>query len=212
MAESRRRVVTEQEVRQAARSGQKVLDHGGAIVTPAARDAAAALGVSLGPTPTPTLPAPQPAIPGPAAIVVGADHGGVALKDSVLEHLRKAGREVTDVGTFGTAAVDYPDFAAAVAHAVASGKAQVGIMIDGAGIGSCMAANKVPGVRAAACHDVTTATNAREHNHANVLTLGAGLLGTRLALEVVDTFLRTPFGGGRHQPRVDKIDALDRRT
>jgi ribose 5-phosphate isomerase B len=85
----------------------------------------------------------------------------------------------------------------------------VGIMIDGAGIGSCMAANKVPGVRAAMCHDVTTANNAREHNNANLLTLGGSLLGTRLALEIVDTFLRTPFAGGRHEARVGKIDALD---
>ena len=211
MATFRRRVLTEQEVRRAAKAGQRSLDPGGAIVTPAARDAAASLGVSLDRTPSPSASPPPAPVPGPTAIVVGADHGGVALKDSVLEHLRSEGHEVSDVGTFGTAAVDYPDFAAAVAHAVAGGKARIGIMIDGAGIGSCMAANKVPGVRAAACHDITTATNAREHNHANVLTLGAGLLGTRLALEVVDTFLRTPFGGGRHQPRVEKIDALDQR-
>ena len=99
----------------------------------------------------------------------------------------------------------------AVAREVASKKATFGIMIDGAGIGSCMAANKVAGIRAAMCHDVTTAGNAREHNGANVLTLGGGLLGTRLALAVVDTFLSTPFAGGRHAKRVEKIDALDRR-
>jgi ribose 5-phosphate isomerase B len=85
-------------------------------------------------------------------------------------------------------------------------------MVDGAGIGSCMVANKVPGVRAAMCYDVTTATNAREHNNANVLALGGGLTGPRLALAIVDTFLTTPFGGGRHQRRVDKIDALDRKA
>ena len=107
--------------------------------------------------------------------------------------------------------MDYPDFAVAVARAVASKKATFGIMVDGAGIGSCMAANKVAGVRAAMCHDVTTAINAREHNGANVLTLGGGLLGTRLALAVVDTFLSTPFAGGRHAKRVEKIDALDKR-
>ena len=103
------------------------------------------------------------------------------------------------------------DLTILIATAVASKQAAVGIMIDGAGIGSCMAANKVAGVRAAMCHDVTTAINAREHNGANVLTLGGGLLGTRLALVIVDTFLATPFAGGRHAKRVEKIDALDRR-
>jgi ribose 5-phosphate isomerase B len=105
--------------------------------------------------------------------------------------------------------VDYPDFAVAVARAVAGGSARFGIVVDGAGIGSCMAANKVPGVRAALCYDLTTAQNAREHNDANVLTLGGTLLGTRLALEIVRAFLATPFGGGRHAPRVAKINRLD---
>lgn len=116
---------------------------------------------------------------------------------------------MTDHGTSGTGVVDYPDYAVAVARAVASGAAQIGIMVDGAGIGSCMAANKVPGVRAAMCYDVTTAQNAREHNNANVLTLGGGLIGTRLGLAIVDAFLATDFGGGRHASRVAKIDALD---
>jgi len=142
-------------------------------------------------------------------VAIGADHGGVAMKDSLLAFLRQRGADVHDVGTFGTEAVDYPDFAAAVAHAVASGAADVGIMIDGAGIGSCMAANKVAGVRAAMCYDVTTAANAREHNHANMLTLGGTLIGARLAQEITRTFLDTPYGGGRHQGRVDKITALE---
>ncbi|HEX8850793.1 MAG TPA: ribose 5-phosphate isomerase B [Gemmatimonadaceae bacterium] len=144
-------------------------------------------------------------------VAVGADHGGVAMKNAVAEHLRAAGYPVTDLGTNSSDPVDYPDFAVAVARAVASKQAAVGIMVDGAGIGSCMAANKVPGVRAAMCYDVTTAANAREHNGANMLTLGGGLLGTRLALAIVDTFLGTSFGGGRHAKRVEKIDALDRR-
>ena len=133
------------------------------------------------------------------------------MKNAIAEHLRAGGFPITDLGTNSTDAVDYPDFAVAVARAVASKQAVFGIMVDGAGIGSCMAANKVSGVRAAMCHDVTTASNAREHNGANVLTLGGGLLGTRLALAVVDTFLSTPFAGGRHAKRVEKIDALDRR-
>lgn len=144
-------------------------------------------------------------------VAIGADHGGVALKDTIAARLRELGHNVTDLGTVGTEAVDYPDFAVAVARAVAGRRADFGIMVDGAGIGSCMAANKVPGVRAAMCHDLTTATNAREHNDATVLTLGGGLLGPRLALAVVEAFLSTPFAGGRHAPRVAKIDSLDRR-
>ena len=116
-----------------------------------------------------------------------------------------------DFGTVTKDPVDYPDFAVAVAEAVASGRAAAGVMIDGAGIGSCMAANKVRGVRAAMCYDVTTAANAREHNNANMLTLGAGLIGNRLAITILETFLATPFAGGRHAKRVEKIDALDRR-
>ena len=132
------------------------------------------------------------------------------MKDAISARLRELGHEVIDVGTSGTQAVDYPDFAAAVARRVADAKADFGIMVDGAGIGSCMAANKIPGVRAAMCYDITTAINAREHNDARVLTLGGGLLGTRLALAIVEAFVATPFGGGRHAARVAKIDALDR--
>ena len=235
-------LVTEREIRRAAREGKKNLDVTGAVVTPSARDLAGALGVLLAgdarsgrgerqargappkrqaatappparnPSPAPaTTPTPAPSPTPRPAIALGADHGGVAMKNAIAEHLRAAGFPVTDLGTNSTEAVDYPDFAVAVARAVASKKAAFGIMVDGAGIGSCMAANKVPGVRAAMCYDVTTAGNAREHNGANVLTLGGGLLGTRLALAVVDTFLSTPFAGGRHARRVEKIDALDRR-
>ena len=132
------------------------------------------------------------------------------MKDAIATRLRELGHDVTDVGTSGTQPVDYPDFAAAVARRVADRKADFGIMVDGAGIGSCMAANKVPGARAAMCYDVTTALNAREHNDATVLTLGGGLIGTRLALAIVETFLATPFGGGRHAARIAKIEALDR--
>ena len=131
------------------------------------------------------------------------------LWDAVLAFLREKGHSVTDVGTFGPDAVDYPDFAIAVARTVAEGRAAFGIMIDGAGIGSCMAANKVSGVRAAMCHDLTTAASAREHNNANVLTLGGALLGPRLALDIVAAFQQTPYAGGRHERRIQKIDALD---
>jgi ribose 5-phosphate isomerase B len=107
--------------------------------------------------------------------------------------------------------VDYPDFAYVVARLVADGRAWRGIIIDGAGIGSCMVANKVPGVRAAMCYDQASAVNSREHNNANVLTLGAGLIGPALARQIVETWLATEFGGGRHARRVEKIDQLDKR-
>ena len=143
-------------------------------------------------------------------VAIGADHGGVSMKTMIAERLRELGHAVLDFGTVTKDPVDYPDFAIAVARAVAEGRAAIGVVIDGAGIGSCMAANKVRGIRAAMCYDVTTAANAREHNNANVLTLGAGLIGARLATAILDTFLATPFAGGRHTVRVDKIDALDR--
>jgi len=123
----------------------------------------------------------------------------------------EAGYRVVDCGTHSSDAVDYPDFAYAVARLVADGRAWRGIVIDGAGIGSCMAANKVPGVRAAMCYDQATAVNSREHNDANVLTLGAGLIGPSLARQIVDTWLTTEFGGGRHARRVDKIDQIGKR-
>jgi ribose 5-phosphate isomerase B len=119
--------------------------------------------------------------------------------------------EVIDCGAHSKESVDYPDFAYAVAQLVANGRATWGIIIDGAGIGSCMAANKVPGVRAAMCYDQATAVNSREHNNANVLTLGAGLIGANLAQQIVTTWLATDFGGGRHARRVDKIDEIGRR-
>lgn len=202
-------------MRRAAQSGATTLDATDAVVTPSARDAARSLRVEL------VKKADAGASPGfgpstagsPAAtsliVAIGADHGGVGLKDVVGGRLREMGHTVKDLGTTGTSPVDYPDFAAAVAREVASGGAQLGIMVDGAGIGSCIAANKIRGVRAAMCYDITTAANAREHNNANVLTLGGGLIGPRLAIAIVETFIATPFAGGRHGPRVAKIDALD---
>ena len=286
---TRKRLITEGEVRRAGADGRTAIDVSDAVVTPSARDLAARLRISLGnagappggddargrgvsrpskregpetgrspsprakrerpetdrPPATPakrerTGPAPAAGPPskrerpeaGPAAgaggeaaatvptagsaapglaVAIGADHGGVALKGVIAKRLEELGHEVADVGTDGTDAVDYPDFAEKVARLVGERRAAFGIMIDGAGIGSCMAANKVAGVRAAMCYDVTTATNAREHNFANVLTLGAGLIGERLAVAIVETFLSTPTGAARHAARVAKIDALDKR-
>jgi ribose 5-phosphate isomerase B len=144
-------------------------------------------------------------------VALGADHGGFAMKESLKTFLEENAYQVIDCGTYSSDSVDYPDFARAVAEQVASGKAWRGIVIDGAGIGSCMAANKVPGVRAAMCYDHATASNAREHNNANTLTLGAGLIGLSLAKQIVLTFLKTEFGGGRHARRVDKIMEIERK-
>ena len=139
---------------------------------------------------------------GPKRIAIGADHGGFELKEQLLAHLASAGHRVDDVGTSSREAVDYPVFARAVAEAVSAGSADVGIMIDGAGIGSCMAANKVPGVRAAMAYDLSSARNSREHNDANVLTLGAGLIGASLAKQIVDAWLETECTEPRHLNRV----------
>lgn len=143
------------------------------------------------------------------AIAVGADHGGFRLKELIVFRLREQGHDVVDCGTDSAEAVDYPDFALAVAERVSQGECRWGIVIDGAGIGSSMVANKVPGVRAALCYDVSSARNSRQHNHANVLTLGAGLIGESLALQIVEAWLETPWGEGRHARRVDKIDDID---
>ena len=139
---------------------------------------------------------------GPKRIAIGADHGGFDLKSVLGAHLRQAGYQVDDVGTSSREAVDYPVFAQAVAEAVSQGRADLGIMIDGAGIGSCMAANKVPGVRAALAYDLSSARNSREHNNANLLTLGAGLIGAGLAQQIVDLWLSTECTEPRHLSRV----------
>jgi ribose 5-phosphate isomerase B len=143
-------------------------------------------------------------------VALGADHGGYPLKEKLKAYLAEQGYQVIDCGTNSEEAVDYPDFAWAVANLVREGKAWRGIIIDGAGIGSCMVANKVPGVRAALCYDHATAINSREHNNANVLTLGAKLISDSLARQIVNTWLTTLFGGGRHARRVDKIMAVEK--
>ena len=143
-------------------------------------------------------------------VAIGADHGGFEMKTALIAFLQELKYEVVDCGTHGKEAVDYPDFALAVAELVRRGKVWRGIMIDGAGIGSCMVANKVPGVRAAMAYDYASASNSREHNNANYLTLGAGLIGLNQAKLIVKTWLQTEFGGGRHQPRVDKITAVEK--
>lgn len=162
--------------------------------------------------PVSTNPAPaQPQASGRRVVAIGADHGGFELKEALKADLKALNFDVQDVGTNSKDAVDYPDFAHAVAQAVGSGKAWRGIMIDGAGIGSCIVANKVPGVRAGMAYDYSSAVNSREHNDTNVLTLGAGLIGVSLAKQIVKTWLTTEFAGGRHTPRVDKIKSVEKK-
>jgi ribose 5-phosphate isomerase B len=163
------------------------------------------------PAPSPSsAPAPGPAPSAARRVALGADHGGFELKE-ILERyvVEELGWQVHDVGTHSTDAVDYPDYAAAVAREVAAGRCALGIVVDAAGIGSTMAANKVAGVRCANCHDAATVLNAREHNDANVLALGARVVNRGLASRMVRLFLTTSFGGGRHERRVRKIMALE---
>jgi ribose 5-phosphate isomerase B len=143
-------------------------------------------------------------------IAIGADHGGYPLKERIGFYLREQGFEVTDCGTNSPEPADYPDHAHAVARLVGAGTCSEGIIVDGAGIGSAMVANKVPGVRAALGYDISSAQNSREHNHANVLTLGAGLIGSALALQIVEAWLATEWGPGRHARRVNMITDIEK--
>jgi RpiB/LacA/LacB family sugar-phosphate isomerase len=143
-------------------------------------------------------------------VALGADHAGFHLKEAVKHWLLGRGHQVLDLGTNGEASVDYPDFAAAVGIAVSSGQALRGVLVCGTGIGMAIAANKVPGVRAAQCNDVASAAISRQHNDTNVLALGARTTPEETALSIVDAWLETPFEGGRHSQRVDKVRALER--
>ena len=203
-----RRVLTAEDLEGVASGGTLELP-ADTLVTPLARDEAAQRGISLRFLRTDSEPTRTAT---PRAVAIGADHGGYELKQELTGYLRAWGYTVLDQGTDSTAAVDYPDFAEAVANAVARGDAWRGIVIDSAGIGSAIAANKVSGVRAALCYDRATARNSREHNDANVLTLGARLISPEAAREIVAAWLETPFVGGRHARRVDKITAIEARN
>jgi ribose 5-phosphate isomerase B len=160
--------------------------------------------------PNPASSSPVPTTVKKSVIAIGSDHGGFELKENLKGFLNELNYESSDCGTHDKNPVDYPDIAHNVALMVSNEQAWRGIIIDGAGIGSCMVANKVPGVRAALCYDYATAVNSREHNNANVLTLGAGLIGTNLARQIVKTWLETDFGGGRHAGRVEKIAEIEK--
>jgi ribose 5-phosphate isomerase B len=143
-------------------------------------------------------------------IVIGGDHGGLPLKVVVRDYLAELGHEIVDVGAHTEESVDYPDFAKLVAEMVAGGEAERGVVVCGTGIGVSIAANKIPGVRAALCTDGYMARMARAHNDANVLALGGRVIGSELAKDIVDAFLKTAYEGGRHQRRLDKIKALEK--
>jgi ribose 5-phosphate isomerase B len=213
-----RATVTETDVLTAPAGGELLVPPG-AVITPLARDTALERRIHLVQSPERASSGPlsrSPSTPAedsgsPRMVALGADHGGYDLKEDLKTYIAGLGYRVTDCGTNSSSSVDYPDFAYAVAQLVSAGQAWRGIIVDGAGIGSCMAANKVPGVRAAMCYDHATAANSREHNDANVLTLGGGLLGRNLARQIVKTWLETSFGGDRHARRVGKIMDIERR-
>jgi ribose 5-phosphate isomerase B len=197
------RVVTESEVRGAGLGGT-VVAAANAIVTAAAEDLAKSWGV--------TIQRGNAGKKRPQRIAIAADHGGYAMKEELRVFLKTlSGIEVLDLGTHSDQSVDYPDFAQAVAEAVSLGKADLGIVIDGAGIGSSIAANKVPGIRAAMCYDAATARNSREHNFANVLTLGGRMIEPARMREIVRAFLETSPGEERHAARVRKIMEIERK-
>jgi ribose 5-phosphate isomerase B len=144
-------------------------------------------------------------------LAIGCDHGGFELKEEVLKFIRTVSNiQVSDLGPSGKESVDYPDFGAKVAEAVSNGSVDRGVLICGTGIGMSMVANRYPKVRAALCHDHFTAQMSREHNDANVLVMGERVIGKGVALEIVKTWLDTEFAGGRHQKRLDKIQALEK--
>ena len=201
--ESSKTVITEADVRGLER-GARLRIAEGARLTPLAADIVREQGIELVRRPS------RRGSRESKSIAVGADHGGYPLKEELKTYLAELGQRVRDFGTDSTDAVDYPDFAHAVARAVSEGVCDLGIIIDGAGVGSCMTANKVPGVRAAACYSVRVAVNSREHNDANVLTLGSGTITSAEMREIVSAWLSTEIKEERHRKRVAKIEAVER--
>ena len=217
------RLISEHTVIDAAKRGERRIDVSeGTIVTAAARDRARQLGITIGEkTAAGSLAAAshsgQPAAPalpaGPKqTIAVGSDHGGFAMKEGLKGMIEAMGHKVVDLGTYSEEACDYPDYAYAVARMVTLGDACKGVMIDSVGIASAIVANKLSGIRAACCTDEFMARSAREHNNANVLTLGGKTLGIETAKAIVRVFIETGFGGGRHQKRLDKITDIEKRS
>jgi ribose 5-phosphate isomerase B len=202
-------LITEADVRRAAACGEEIRVEGGAVLTPGAQDAALKLGVRIIEGPAPA--AAVEALRARRVVAIGADHAGFEAKEDLKAHLEAHGYLVLDLGTRSRDPVDYPDIAERVARAVAEGRAEAGILVDGAGIGSAIAANKIRGIRAAKCDSLFDARNAREHNHANVLALGTRIERETMR-QIARVFLETPFGPGRHERRVRKIEALERKA
>jgi ribose 5-phosphate isomerase B len=201
---SMRRVITAGEI---PASGE-LLVAVGTIVTASAWELAAARGVRIREVPGDQI---TTVAPPDRTIAIGADHGGFRLKEALKPVIESLGLQARDVGVHEEKPADYPDLALQVAEMVASGAATRGVVIDGAGIGSSIAANKVPSIRAALCYDIASARNSREHNDSNVLTLGARLLTQTQAEDVLRTWIATPFAGGRHQARIQKILDIEQR-
>ncbi|HZS07188.1 MAG TPA: ribose 5-phosphate isomerase B [Blastocatellia bacterium] len=202
--ESNKDVITEIDVR-GVKEGRRLLIRADAIITPSAQDLIRERGVEIARRARSAKVGDTQRL-----IAIGSDHGGFEMKEQLKPLLEELGYRYRDFGTLSPDAVDYPDFAHAVAKAVADGACDLGIVIDGAGIGSCMTANKVPGVLAAMCYDEATARNSREHNFANVLTLGGKTISAEQMRKVVRAWLDTDTGEERHRKRVAKITAIER--
>lgn len=201
--ESSKMVITEDDVR-GLETGSVLRIAEGARLTPLAADILSERKIEI------VRRTPRRGSKASRLIAIGADHGGFKMKEDLKALLAELGHRVHDFGTHSEDAVDYPDFAHAVARAVADGSADLGIIIDGAGVGSAMTANKVPGVRAAACYSVAVARNSREHNDANVLTLGSKTITGSEMREIVNAWLATEMSEERHRKRVSKIEAIER--
>ncbi len=219
-----KKLISEADVVDAAKRGTKIISvDAGTVITPSARDAALRLKIEFGTVVVQTStgsgvgsvsviqPKDTKSPNAGTVVALGADHGGYQMKEQLKSFLLDAGYTVADVGTNSEQACDYPDFAFAVATLVSSGQAAKGIMVDGVGVASAMVANKVPGVRAANCTSEFAARSSREHNDANVLTLGGRVLGIESAKAITKVWLETWFGGGRHQARVQKISDIEKR-
>lgn len=211
-------LVSEHTILDAAKRGEKVVSIGKDwIVTSAARDRAKQLGVRIEfKSDKPAAPVSEPKPPGsragkPEIVCIGSDHGGFQMKEQLKKHVEQLGYKVVDLGTYSEEACDYPDFAYAVARMVSLGQASKGIMIDAVGSASAIVANKIPGIRAVCAQSEFAALSSREHNDANVLTLGGRVLGIELAKSIVEKWLGAWFGGGRHQKRLDKIAEIEKR-
>jgi ribose 5-phosphate isomerase B len=216
-------VITEQTIRELlARGGRSLECTLDTIITPLARELAEAEGikfisVKMEASPKEGQPGVLKVVPTVqpsrqiGVVAFGSDHGGFQLKGVLMEYAKNLGYPITDVGTQNEEPCDYPDFAYAVAQMVSSGSAWRGVMIDGAGVGSCIVANKVRGIRAACCYNEFVARNAREHNDTNVLTLGSRVTGTEVCKAILKTWLESSFAGGRHLQRLKKVMDVEQR-